>query len=53
MFWPFALVNGRAAGTWRLRDGEVALEPFRPLPRRDAEALDEDAEDVVRFLHRR
>jgi hypothetical protein len=52
MFWPFALVNGRAAGTWRLRDGEVALEPFRPLPRRDAEALDEDAEDVVRFLNR-
>jgi hypothetical protein len=53
MFGPFALVNGRAAGTWRLRDGEVGLEPFRRLARRDAEALDEDAEDVVRFLNPR
>jgi hypothetical protein len=50
MFWPFALVTCRAAATWRLRDGEVELEPFRPLARPVANALADDADDVVRFL---
>jgi hypothetical protein len=30
--------------------GEVALEPFGRLDRRDAAALDEEAADVVRFM---
>jgi Winged helix DNA-binding domain len=47
---PFALVRGRAAATWSLRAGEVALEPFRRLSRKDVSALERDAEDVVRFL---
>lgn len=50
LFKPFALVNGHAAATWSLRDGEVALEPFRPLGRREAEMLAAEAQDVVRFL---
>lgn len=47
---PFALVNGRAVAHWRLRDGEVELEPFAKLTRADASVLAEDAQDVVRFL---
>ena len=50
LFRPFALVHGRAAATWSLRAGEVALEPFRRLPRKDVSALERDAKDVIRFL---
>jgi hypothetical protein len=50
LFRPFALVRGRAAGIWRLSGGRLALEPFAPLTKRDAAALDADAADVVRFL---
>ena len=50
LFRPFALVRGRAAGTWRMPGGEVELEPFGPLARQDAAALEAEAVDVVRFL---
>jgi len=50
IFRPFALVRGRAAATWRLEDGHVALSPFGRLSRADARALDEDAAAVVRYL---
>ena len=50
LFHPFALVDGRAAARWRLRGGEVAIEPFGGLRREDAAALEADAADVVRFL---
>jgi hypothetical protein len=50
MFRPFALVRGRAAGIWKLSAGQVTLEPFGRLTRKDAAALDDDAADVVRFL---
>jgi len=50
MFWPFALVNGRAAARWSLRNGEVALDPFRALARPEADALAAEARDVVSFL---
>ena len=50
IFRPFALVKGRAAGTWRMPGGRVELEPFGRLSRRDAEALEVDAADVQRFL---
>lgn len=50
LFRPFALVGGRAAATWRVADGEVALEPLGRISRRDAKALELDAADVVRFL---
>jgi hypothetical protein len=50
IFRPFALVRGRAVGTWRLAAGAVALEPFDRLAGRDAAALRRDAADVVRFL---
>ena len=50
LFRPFALLRGRAAGTWRMRGGEIVLEPFRPLAPGDAAALEADAQDVVRYL---
>ena len=50
LFRPFALVGGRAAATWRVADGEVALEPLGRISRRDAKALEVDAADVLRFL---
>jgi Winged helix DNA-binding domain len=50
IFRPFALVEGRAAGTWRLAGGEVALEPFAPQPREVTRALEADAAAVARFF---
>jgi hypothetical protein len=50
IFRPFALVEGRARATWRLRAGEVALEPFEPLSDGVANALAADADAVARFL---
>jgi winged helix DNA-binding protein len=50
IFRPFALVGGRAAGTWTMPGGRVQLKPFGRLRKADAEALEEDAADVVRFL---
>jgi hypothetical protein len=50
LFRPFALVRGRAVGTWSLPGGTVALAPFAPLPHADAAALAADAADVERYL---
>jgi hypothetical protein len=50
MFVAFALVNGRAAGLWRLDRGSISIEPFRRLAARDRRALEADGEDVVRYL---
>jgi winged helix DNA-binding protein len=50
LFRPFALVRGRATATWKLSGGEVELEPFGRLARKDRAALDADAKDVLRFL---
>jgi hypothetical protein len=50
MFRPFALVEGRAAAGWRYEQGDVALEPYRPLSAAERAALDADAADVRRYL---
>lgn len=50
LFRPFALVDGCAAATWKLRGGEVALEPLGSLSPEDAIALKIEAKDVVRYL---
>jgi hypothetical protein len=50
LFRPFALVRGRAAGTWKIQAGKVVLQPFGRLASRETAALDADAEDVVRYL---
>lgn len=50
IFRPVALVRGRAAATWRLERGRVALQPLRPLSAAVAAALARDGADVQRFL---
>jgi Winged helix DNA-binding domain len=50
IFRPIALVEGRAVATWSLPKGRVELRPFARIPRRQAAALDADAEDVLRYL---
>jgi Winged helix DNA-binding domain len=50
LFRPFALVGGRAVGTWAIRAGRVTLAPFGRLRAADAAALEADAGDVVRYL---
>lgn len=57
LFRAFALVGGRAVATWSLRRSggslqpeDIALTPFAELAENDREALQADAEDVVRFL---
>ena len=50
VFRPFALVGGRAVGTWTMPRGQVTLAPFAPLTTADEAALLADAADVQRFL---
>ena len=50
LFRPFALVRGRAVGTWSLQGGNVLLTPFDRLTRADATALDTEAAAVAQFL---
>ena len=50
LFRPFAMVGGRAVGTWGMPGGKVALTPFAALPEADAAALAADAAEVERFL---
>jgi hypothetical protein len=50
LFRPFALVAGRAAGTWKLDGGQVVLTPFQPLGDAEADELRSESADVVRFL---
>ena len=50
LFRPFALVEGRAVGIWRIAAGRVVIEPFGELSAADGAALEADAEDVGRYL---
>jgi hypothetical protein len=50
MFYPFAMVRGRAVARWRLAADRLELDPFRRISKADRAALELDGEDVVRFL---
>jgi Winged helix DNA-binding domain len=50
LFRPFALADGRAAGSWAWTGGEVTLERFAELPEPVESALAAEARDVQRFL---
>jgi hypothetical protein len=50
LFRPFALVDGRAAATWKLPAGVVVLSRFGELSAEAEQELAADAEDVRRFL---
>ena len=50
VFRSFAMVDGRAAGLWRVDGGRIRIAPFQPLPARTRTALQRDAIEVRRFL---
>jgi len=50
LFRPFAMVKGRAVGTWSMQNGEVVLEKLARISKADRQALERDAADVERFL---
>ena len=50
IFRPFALVKGRAAATWKLNRGKVAIEPLGKVSKTATVALTTDAADVERFM---
>jgi DNA glycosylase AlkZ-like len=50
LFRPFAMVKGRAVGTWSMPKGEVILEALGRISKADRAALGRDAADVERFL---
>lgn len=50
LFRPFAMVDGRAAATWKLNRGKVTIEPLGRITKKAAAALEADAADVERFM---
>jgi Winged helix DNA-binding domain len=50
IFKPFAMVKGRAVGTWRLNRGKVTIEPLGQITKQASAALAADAADVERFM---
>jgi hypothetical protein len=50
IFKPFAMVKGRAVGTWRLNRDKVTIEPLGRITKRASAALAADAADVERFM---
>ena len=50
LFRPFALVRGRAVASWSMPRVQVEIEPFGRLGRAEAAALDNEAQDVLRFF---
>jgi hypothetical protein len=43
------LVDGRAVAAWSLVDGRIVLDPFEPLSRRDARAVEREREALESF----
>ncbi len=50
IFKPFAMVKGRAVGTWKLNRGKVTVEPLAKVSKTATAALTADAADVERFM---
>jgi hypothetical protein len=44
------LVDGFVAGTWRVDEGRIAIEPFAPLTRSVRSELEDEAERLEAFL---
>jgi hypothetical protein len=50
IFRPFALVDGRAVARWGLAGGKVTIEYLGQVRKRDAAALEKDAQRVLEYL---
>jgi hypothetical protein len=46
------LVDGFVRGAWRVKDGELELELFEPLSKKDAAAVEDESERLVEFAIR-
>jgi hypothetical protein len=53
IFRPFALVKGRAVGTWKLAAGKLTIEHLEKVTKKDAAALEADAAAVLEFMETR
>jgi hypothetical protein len=51
IFRPFALVDGRAVATWKIAGGKVTIEHLSEVRKKDAAALDDEAQRVLEFLN--
>lgn len=50
IFRPFALVDGRAVATWKLASGKLTIEHLAQVRKKDAAALEGEAQRVLEFL---
>ena len=50
IFRPFALVEGRAVARWGLAGGKVTIEHLEKVRKKDAAALEDEAQRVLEFL---
>jgi Winged helix DNA-binding domain len=50
IFRPFAMIGGRAVATWGLAGGKVSIAHLGKVGRKDAAALETDAQRVLEFL---
>ena len=50
LFRPFALINGRAAATWKMPGSRVVIEPLRRLSLAEAGSLQTESDRVRAFL---
>jgi hypothetical protein len=50
IFRPFALVDGRAVARWGLAGGKVTIEHLGEVQKKDAAALEQDAQRVLGYL---
>jgi hypothetical protein len=50
IFRPFALVQGRAVARWGLAGGKVTIEHLGEVRKKDAAALEDEAQRVLEFL---
>jgi hypothetical protein len=50
IFRPFALVEGRAVARWGLAGGKVTIEHLSEVRKKDAAALESEAQRVLEFL---
>jgi hypothetical protein len=46
------LLDGLASATWRIKDGELSLEPFRRLTKAERKAIEPEAEALREWLRR-
>jgi hypothetical protein len=51
IFRPFALVRGRAVARWGLAGGKVTIEHLEAVKRKDAAALEDEAQRVLEYLN--